>query len=140
MKKRFKTYFLSLFRELFLYHSGSLEFRAKVLAVVVAANATHGVCEQEILKDIAFTTYEKEPERAEILQTAVNEYLSKIDDNSATFFNSLIFAIEKESKVTKRFKNKIDIAQLSRFTACEMSSEDRVYQLRVLEFLKEVKA
>jgi len=139
MGNRLKTYFLSLFRELFLYHSSSLEFRAKVLAVVIAANSKHDSCEQDILKDIAHQTYINEPDRAQILVNAVNEYLAKIDDNSSTVFNRLITDIERETKATKRFKKKIDIVQLNRFVRCNDESDDSVYQRRVIEYLEGIK-
>jgi hypothetical protein len=139
MPKRFKTRFLSLFRELFLYHSSSLEFRAKVLSVVIAANSAHGGCEQEVLKDIAYATYKDDANRAEILIAAVNEYLQKITDNSSQLFNTLIEDIQKESKLIKRYKDKIDIAQLQKFQNCTHEEDDKIYQLRVLEFLEGVK-
>ena len=139
MPNRFKTRFLSLFRELFLYHSGSLEFRAKVLAVVIAANSKHDVCEQEILAEIAKQTYRSNADRAQILVNAVNEYVDKIEDNSSTLFNSLINDIEHEVKVTKRYKKKIDITQLNRFVNCSDESDDTIYQQRVIAFLERVK-
>lgn len=140
MFKKTRTKFLSLFRELFLYHSSSLEFRAKVLAVVIAANSKHGSCEQEVLKDIAFLTYKDDANRAEILINAVNEYLAKIDDNSSTFFNGLLNEITKECRVIKRYKDKININQLNRFKECGIEGDDKLYQIRIVDFLQEIKS
>jgi len=110
-----------------------------VLSVVIAANASHGGCEQEILKDIAYLTYKDDANRAEILIAAVNEYLQKITDNSSQHFNSVIEDIQKESKLVKRYKDKIDLQQLQKFQTCALEEEDRIYQLRVLEFLEGIK-
>ncbi len=140
MLKKFKTLFLSLFRELFVYHSRSLEFRAKVLVVVIAANSRHGECEQEILKDIAYSTYKDESDRAEVLISAVNEYLEKIEDNTDVEFNYLIKMIEHEIKLIARYRNKIDLEQLQRFCDCTKDEEDRIYQQRVMEYLQGVKS
>ena len=51
--KSAKTFFLSFFRELFVYHHTSLEFRAKLFASMIAANKIINVNEYKILKDIA---------------------------------------------------------------------------------------
>ena len=50
---RIKHHFFSAFRELFVHHHGSLEFRAKVFALVIAANEKASVENFIVVKDIA---------------------------------------------------------------------------------------
>ena len=139
MLRRFKRSLQSIFRELLLYHNSSLEFRAKVFAVVIAANSVHGACEQEVLKTLAHDIYNEDNTRAEILIDTVNEYLLSIDENTSESFHAFIHKIEHEAKTTQRFKKKIDMAMLHKFRSCSKDFEDRIYQQRVFEFLKGVK-
>jgi len=54
-------------------------------------------------------------------------------------FEHLVFQVEKETRDVKRFSEKIDVEALMKFQACDMNEEERLYQLRVIEFLSDLK-
>jgi len=135
IRKKIKKFF----REFLLYHNSSLEYRAKVLTLVVAVNQKITPCEEELLYQTACKIYHKDEERSEILVETVKEYFQKIVTNNGLDFEHLIFDVEKETKAVKRFSKKIDIEQLMEFQKCIDDEEDRVYQLRVIEFLADLK-
>ena len=78
------------FRELLIYHNNSLEYRAKLLTLMVAVNHEISPCEEKLLYLTACEIYENDEERAEILVEAVLEYFDKIVSNQSDSFNSLI--------------------------------------------------
>jgi len=127
------------FREFLLYHNSSLEYRAKIFTLVVAVNKKITPCEEELLFRMAREIYDNDEERSEILVDTIKEYFDKIITNNGLDFEHLIFDVEKETKLVKRFAEKIDIACLMKFQACIDNEEDRIYQLRVIEFLQELK-
>lgn len=127
------------FREFLLYHNSSLEYRAKVFTLVVAANDQISSCEEELLMECACEIYANDEERCEILIDTIKEYFEKIITNNGLDFEHLIFQVEKETRDIKRFSEKINIDMLLRFQACAMSEEDRLYQTRVIEFLEDLK-
>jgi len=128
-----------IFREFLLYHNNSLEYRAKILTLVVAVNRKITPCEEKLLFETACTIYNNDEERSEILVETVKEYLTKIITNNGLDFEHLIFDVEKETKAVKRFAEKIDIDALMKFQECIDEEEDRIYQLRVIEFLSDLK-
>lgn len=128
-----------VFRELLIYHNSSLEYRAKLLTLVVAVNREINECEEELLYKTACDIYDNDDERAEILVEAVKEYFDKIITNNGLNFEHLIFQVEKETKEVKRFAKKIDIEQLQKFQKCIDNEEDKIYQQRVISFLGNLK-
>jgi hypothetical protein len=139
MVKQVKRKVKKFFRELLLYHNSSLEYRAKLLTLVVAVNDKIGSCEEKLLYKIACDIYNNDEERAEILVEAVREYFDKIKTDNGLDFEHLVFQVEKETKAVKRFAEKIDITTLMKFQTCIKSEENRVYQLRVIEYLANLK-
>ncbi len=135
IRKKIKKFF----REFLLYHNSSLEYRAKVLTLVVAVNQKITPCEEELLYQTACKIYNQDEERSEILVETVKEYFQKIVTNNGLDFEHLIFDVEKETKAVKRFAQKIDIELLMEFQKCIDDEEDRIYQLRVIEFLADLK-
>ena len=135
IRKKIKKFF----REFLLYHNSSLEYRAKVLTLVVAVNQKITPCEEELLYQTAYKIYHQDEERSEILVETVKEYFQKIITNNGLDFEHLVFDIEKETKAVRRFAKKIDIDLLMEFQKCIDNEEDRVYQLRVIEFLADLK-
>ena len=127
------------FREFLLYHNSSLEYRAKVFTLVVAANEQISECEDKLLNELACDIYENDEERCEILVETIKEYFEKIITNNGLDFEHLVFQVEKETRDVKRFSEKIDIEALMRFQECEMCEEEKLYQLRVIEFLTDLK-
>ena len=127
------------FREFLLYHNSSLEYRAKIFTLVVAVNKKITPCEEELLVRTACEIYDNDEERSEILVETIKEYFDKIITNNGLDFEHLIFDVEKETKLVKRFAEKIDIECLMKFQDCIDNEEDRIYQLRVIEFLQGLK-
>ncbi|MCK4440950.1 MAG: hypothetical protein KAU90_03025 [Sulfurovaceae bacterium] len=128
-----------VFRELLLYHNSSLEYRAKLLTLIVSVNHHISPCEEKLLYETACEIYNHDEERAEILVETVKEYFDKIITNNGLDFEHLIFQVEKETKEVKRFAKKIDIPQLKKFQKCIDNKEDKIYQSRVISFLEKLK-
>jgi hypothetical protein len=139
MIKRIRKKIKKAFRELLLYHHSSLEYRAKVLTLVVAVNHQITPCEEELLYKTACEIYNNDEERSEILVEAVKEYFEKIITNNGLDFEHLVFQIEKETKEIHRFAQKIDIDVLKKFQVCIEDEEDRIYQSRVIDYLARLK-
>ncbi len=112
MYKKFRRKIKKVFREILLYHNNSLEYRAKILTLVVAVNGKITPCEEELLLKTARDIYNNDEERSEILVDAVKEYFEKIKSDNGLNFEDLIFQVEKETKEIKRFVSKIDIEAL----------------------------
>jgi len=139
MIKKIRRKIKKAFRELLLYHNSSLEYRAKVLTLVVAVNREITPCEEELLYKTACDIYDNDDERAEILVEAVKEYFEKIITNNGLDFEHLVFQVEKETKAVRRFANKIDVEVLKKFHVCIEDEEDRIYQERVIDYLARLK-
>jgi len=116
-----------------------LEYRAKVLTLIVAINGEISKCEEKMLYETAYQIYDNDEERSEILVDTVKEYFDKIVTNNGLDFEHLLFQVEKETKDVKRFSAKIDIELLRKFQECLEDEDDRIYQQRVLDFLKDLK-
>jgi len=130
-----------MFREFLVYHNSSLEYRAKILTLMVSANGEICECEKQILKEIVHEIYQDDLERAELLIDTIHEYHTKIITNNGLDFEHLIQLVLKETKEVKRFAQKIDMNLLRRFETCvdEESEEDVLFQKRILEFLENLK-
>ena len=128
-----------LFREFLLYHNNSLEYRAKIFTLIVAANEHIHPCEEDLLMECACEIYKNDEERCAILVETVKEYFEKIITNNGLNFEHLVFQVEKETRAVKRFSEKINIEMFMKFQKCEMTEEERLYQLRVIEFLADLK-
>jgi len=115
MIKKLRRKIKKVFRELLLYHNNSLEYRAKLLTLVVSVNHEISPCEEDLLYETACEIYNQDEERAEILVEAVKEYFNKIITNNGLDFEHLVFQVEKETKEVKRFAQKIDISQFEKF-------------------------
>ena len=133
----FKMRFLSFFRDVFVYHTSSLEFRAKILASVIAINKGITECEKEILKDIAKKIYKNDKARTNILVQVTKEYVDKIIEKNELDINSLIKNIDNQLASTKRFAYKINIKELKRLVECNKDDEETyILQKRIIEFLQ----
>jgi len=141
MFKSFKRSVIKMFREFLVYHNSSLEFRAKIMTLMVSSNGEISECEKQKLKEIAYSTYSEDPERAELLIDTIKEYHDKIATNNGLDFEHLIQLVEKEVRTVKRFHEKIDITLLMKLHECvdEEDEEDRLFQLRIIEFLQSLK-
>jgi len=132
-----KTRFLSFFRDIFVYHTSSLEFRAKIIASVISVKKDLNECEEKILEDIAKNIYKKDDARANLLIQVTKEYINKIIDKNELDINALIKNIDNELKNSKRFAYKINIKELKRFLECSKDDEETsIIQQRIIEFLQ----
>ncbi len=137
IKRRIKGWFLSFFREVFVYHNSSLEFRAKLLAAMIGANQDMDDCELDILESIAKEIYPNDEARVDVLVRTTKEYVKKIIDKNGLELNELIKSIDRELKEEKRFCDKINIERLSRLLVCsEGDEETQLTQTRILEYLQ----
>ncbi len=140
MFKNLKRTIRKMFREFLVYHHSSMEYRAKILTLMISSNGEISECEKQKLKEIACSIYENQ-ERAEILIDTVYEYHEKILTNNGLDFEHLIQLVVKETKEVKRFAKKIDIDLLKMLKECtsEEAEEDVLFQERILEFLQDLK-
>lgn len=134
-----KRTIVKMFRELLVYHHSSLEYRAKILTLIVSANGEICECEKQKLKEIAHRIYADDDDRAELLLDAVYEYHTKIMTNNGLDFEHLVLLVERETREVKRFAQKIDMGLIAELHECVEDEEDRLFQERILEFLQTLK-
>jgi len=141
MFKSFKRNFMKMFREFLVYHHSSLEFRAKIITLMISSNGEISECEKQKLKEIAYSIYADDEERAELLIGTVNEYHTKIITNNGLDFEHLIQLVARDVRQVKRFHKKIDIEMLLQlhYCICEEDEEEVLFQNRILEFLQSLK-
>jgi len=141
MFKSLKRSVMKMFREFLVYHHSSLEFRAKLLTLMVSSNGEMDECERHVLKEIAYEIYADDDDRAELLVDMVGEFHNKIVTDNGLNFEHLIQQVAKEVREVKRFCQKIDIDMLMRLHACidEEDEEERLFQMRIIEFLQGLK-
>jgi len=141
MFKSLKRNFMKMFREFLVYHHSSLEFRAKIITLMISSNGEISECEKQKLKEIAYNIYADDEERAELLIGTVNEYHNKIITNNGLDFDHLIQLVAREVRQVKRFHKKIDMDMLLQlhYCICEDDEEDQLFQKRILEFLQGLK-
>ena len=141
MSKSIKRTIKKFFREFLVYHNSSLEYRAKILTLIVSSNGEICECEKQKLKEIAHYIYGDDQERAELLLDTINEFHTKIITNNGLNFEHLIQLVIKETKEVKRFAQKIDMDLLKRLNACldEDDEEEVLFRAHILEFLQNLK-
>ena len=136
---RLKHHFFSAFREFFVHHHGSLDFRAKVFALVIAANHESTVEGYVIVKKIGLNIYNGDEERANLLMLTTKEKVNKVKANNGLDIDLLVNNIQKELRVIPRFAKKIDIEQLKELLALSYDEDILSYQENILEFLENLK-
>ena len=140
MFKTFKRSIMKMFREILVYHNSSLEFRAKLLTLMITSDGEISECERQKLKEIAHEIYHDDPERAELLVDTVYEFHTKIVTDNGLDFEHLIAQISREVKEVKRFCQKIDIGLLMQLHECmEENDDEALFQMRIIEFLQSLK-
>ena len=137
--RNIKRKLIKMFREFLVYHNKSLEFRAKLLTLMVASDNDINPCEDKLLRIIANEIYSNNSDRANLLIDTVYEYAIKIKTNNGLNFEHLIMLVEKETKTVKRFEKKIDIELLNRFSECIDDEDDQIFNKRIIEFLENLK-
>ncbi len=136
---RLKHHFFSAFRELFVHHHGSLEFRAKIFALLIAVNEKVAVENYVLIKEIGLEVYKNDTDRANLLMLSTKELVTKIEENNGFNIDSLALNIQKELKIVPRYANKIDIDSLRKFLQFTYDNDSLAYQENVLEFLQKIK-
>lgn len=135
----YKLHFLSIFRELFVPHYRSLEFRAKIFtAMLIAKNSILDSDYQEV-EEIAKDIYKDDKKRIHILVQTVKEYVEKATQGSKLNLDLLLKDIDYELKMIKRYVKKIDFEHLRRLMI-NSDEMDAIFQQQVYEFfLNEVR-
>ncbi len=137
---RIKHHFFSAFREIFVHHHGSLEFRAKVFALLIAANDKPKVENYVLVKELATNIYKEDEDRANLLLLTTKELVSKVKRNNGLDLDLLVTTIQKELKIVPRYAKKIDLQDLQRFLTLSSDEDTLAYQTNIIEFLENLKA
>ena len=136
---RLKHYFFSAFREIFVHHHSSLKFRAKILAIVIAADNKPPVESYIIVKNLGMDIYDGDEERANLLMLSTKELVKKVKDNNGLNLDALVSHIQKELKIVPRYAKKIDIEALKPIISLSYDLDTISYQENILEFLQNLK-
>jgi hypothetical protein len=132
-----KTWFLTAFREPFLYHYTSLEFRAKVFALIIAPSYESAKeYDYKLLKEIAAEIYEGDRHRQGVFLNIVKEYIATILRNPSVAYDEIVKEINRKVKNNKKLAEKINIEHLSRFLNTDINEDKRLLQQRIFEFLE----
>ena len=132
---RIKHHFFSAFREIFVHHHGSLEFRAKIFALIIAANDKPQVENFIIVKEKALQIYSDDKDRANLLLLTTKELVQKVKKKNTLDLDSLVATIQKELKIVPRYAKKIDVESLRGFLDLTNDEDTHTYQQNILEFL-----
>ena len=134
-----KHHFFSAFRELFVHHHGSLEFRAKLFALVIAANEDAKVENYITVKKIGMEIYKDDEDRANLLTLSTKELVTKIKETNELNVDTLILNIQRELRQVPRYAKKIDIDSLKELVTLSHDRDTISYQENILEFLETLK-
>jgi len=136
--KRMKNHFINAFREVFLYHYSSLEFRAKLFAVIIAANPHPGECDYKAVRAAGMVIYNDET-RTDSLEYAAREYVDKVLDKNGLDIDMLIEEILRDLKDIPRYAKKIDTSLLHILLECHNDEETIIYQERIIELFERLR-
>lgn len=136
---RIKHFIFSAFRELFVHNHGSLEFRAKIFALVIDANEDSTVDSYLKVKKIGQDIYNDDMERVDLLMLSTKELVQKVKDDNGLDIDTLIANIQKDLKYVPRYAKKIDVEALKSIVDLSFDEDTIAYQNRILEFLEKLK-
>ena len=136
---RIKHYFYHAFRELFVYHHSSLEFRAKIFALVILADDIDKAESYDIVKNAGLKIYKNDENRTNLLISNTKELVKRIREGDALQEDKLITNIQQELKIIPRFAKKIDITELEPFMKLSFNQDTIAYQKNIIEFLETIK-
>ncbi len=140
MSTSLKHKLINMFREVLLYHSDSLAFRARLFTLLVLGNGDKiNACEEAKLREVAHTLYPDDHDRAEVLLEAVHEFYDKVTENNNLVYDSLIKRIADDVKNTPRYTRKIDTKLFATFKECIDDEEERIFHDRIITFLNDLK-
>ncbi|MCD6258052.1 MAG: hypothetical protein J7J31_00455 [Helicobacteraceae bacterium] len=136
---KIKNFFFNAFREIFVHHHGSLEFRAKIFTLLIAADENISDEYYDCIKDIGMQIYQGDEERTNLLIMTTKELVKKIKDENNLNYDTLIPHLQKELKLIPRYAKKIDIALLKPILSITKDKDTHSYQENILEFLQRTK-
>ena len=136
---KFKHHFFNAFRELFVHHHGSLSFRAKVFALVIAADDNLNVESYALVKEAGMTIYDNNEDRANLLMLSTKEFVEKVKLNNGLYIDTLATNLQKELKIIPRYAHKINVEELEPLLALSDNQDTVSYQKNILEFLQNLK-
>jgi hypothetical protein len=140
MPTSFKYKVINMFREVLLYHSDSLAFRAKLLTLLVLGNGDIiNECEHSKLQEISHTLYPDDPDRAKVLLEAIHEFYDKITERNNLVYDSLIYSINDDVKRKPRFADKIDTELFGILKECIADEEEQIFHDRIITYLENLK-
>jgi hypothetical protein len=136
---RLKHHFFRAFRELFVHHHGSLEFRAKIFALIIAASEDVKEENYDIVKNIAENVYGVDKDRADLLMITTKELVDKVKDDNGLDIDTLVQNIQKDLKIVPRYAKKIDTKALEPFLSLSHDNDTISYQQNIIDFLETLK-
>ena len=136
---KLKHHFFRAFREFFVHHHGSFEFRAKIFALIIVSNEEISDDSYMIVKNIGMDIYNNDEDRAHLLMLSTKELVKKVQDNNGLDIDTLVSHIQKELKIIPRYAKKIDIDSLRPIIDLTRDRDTISYQENILEFLKTLK-
>ncbi len=136
MLRSIKNYFFSAFREIFVYHHSSLEFRAKIYAILIVSGNESLSHYKVPLETIASEIY-SDSDRANALMMTVSEYIHRMVSKKHLGEEVLLLDVIKELKVVPRYALKIETDHLIRLQACTQNSDCKIYQERLIDFFRQ---
>jgi hypothetical protein len=120
-----------------LYHYRSLEFRAKIFALIIAAGTNEKKeYSLERLKEVASEIYVDDKKRQEVLIRTTKEYICKILNNPRFGFDDFVKDVDLNVKIKKELIDKINLDHIKRFVKDDISEDKKILQLRVYEFFE----
>ena len=99
----FKNHLLSVFREVFIPHHRSIEFRAKIFAAMLLAKKKQTDEDYDAIKDIAGEIYPGDEQRIGVLVSIVKEYILKAKTYKGLNLDSLLKEIDRDIKNNKKY-------------------------------------
>jgi len=139
VKFSFKYFLFNAFRELFLYHHSSLEFRAKLFAAVISTDDEANDCEFNVVKAAGMQIYNDES-RSNALVLTTREIVEKVLRDNGLDIDALIDDIIRDLRSVPRYALKIDISQLEPLLACQDNPDVTAYQESILRLFTELRS
>lgn len=136
---KIKHYLFNAFRELFVYNHSSLEFRAKLFALILSANENIKADDFLIIKKIGMNIYKNDDERANLLMLNTKELVQKVRDSNGLDVDTLVSNVQKELRVVPRYAKKIDVKSLRELLELSHDRDVISYQENIIEFLQNLK-
>jgi len=134
----FKHFLFNAFRELFLYHHSSLEFRAKLFAAVISADDEANECEFDQVKKAGMQIYSDE-DRSNTLVLTTREMVDKVLKDNGLDVDALVEDIIRDLKAVPRYAQKIDLTQLEPLLDCQSDPDVTAYQKNILRLFGELR-